>query len=370
MIVLHTQKGYPEQRNFLNNKSTTYIKNIDPFKIICHLAYVSLQKTPLWALNLYWNPFHSKRRIVHLFNGICLSKQKWICTFESSVPRVGYISHRFTRYLINRLAKENCIKLIAISNSSLQIQKEYLKTNYPKYYSIIRKKIIVLHPPQPVIFEKEKPIKSIIQFTIVGADFFRKGGAEILRSLNVLQNQGYSNWHLNIISSLKYGDYASCSSVSDYTQAIKMIKACQNITHYKSLNNADVLKVLETSHVALLPTYADTYGYSVLEAQACSCPVISTDVRALSEINNNECGWIIPVPKDALGNAIISTPKQRAEFSSYLENKLTSIIHDILENPGTIRIKAIKAIDRVRKYHNPAKHGEVLNKIYEIDCCM
>ncbi len=61
--------------------------------------------------------------------------------------------------------------------------------------------------------------------------------------------------------------------------------------------NQQVLELLKTCDVGLLPTYADTYGFSALEAQSAACPVISTDVRALPEINNTEVGWLINVPK-------------------------------------------------------------------------
>lgn len=53
---------------------------------------------------------------------------------------------------------------------------------------------------------------------------------------------------------------------------------------------------MKKSDVGLLPTWADTYGYSVLEFQACGCPVISSNTRGLPEINNNEAGWIINMP--------------------------------------------------------------------------
>lgn len=43
---------------------------------------------------------------------------------------------------------------------------------------------------------------------------------------------------------------------------------------------------MKKAHVCLLPTWMDTFAYSVLEAQACGTPVISTSLRALTEINN------------------------------------------------------------------------------------
>ncbi|MFW2788163.1 glycosyltransferase, partial [Acinetobacter baumannii] len=65
--------------------------------------------------------------------------------------------------------------------------------------------------------------------------------------------------------------------------------------------------IRDRHHIGLLPTWADTFGYSVLEFQACGCPVISTDVRALSEINNNDIGWLINVDKNKYGEIVVDS---------------------------------------------------------------
>ena len=42
---------------------------------------------------------------------------------------------------------------------------------------------------------------------------------------------------------------------------------------------------MATSHIGLLPTYNDSYGYSVIEFFSYGCPVITTNILALPEIN-------------------------------------------------------------------------------------
>jgi glycosyltransferase involved in cell wall biosynthesis len=41
------------------------------------------------------------------------------------------------------------------------------------------------------------------------------------------------------------------------------------ILHFTGIPNSEVIDLLKRTHVSLLPTWAETYGYSVLEAQAC-----------------------------------------------------------------------------------------------------
>jgi glycosyltransferase involved in cell wall biosynthesis len=117
--------------------------------------------------------------------------------------------------------------------------------------------------------------------------------------------------------------------------------------------------------VGLLPTWADTYGLFVLEAQASGCPVITTDVRALAEINNSRIGWLIRVPKDALGEAIYATPENRLELSQKIQAGLEEIIRGIVEDPSVIASKGQAALERIRTEHDPQDYAEKLRQIYQ-----
>ncbi len=110
--------------------------------------------------------------------------------------------------------------------------------------------------------------------------------------------------------------------------------------------NQQVLELLKTCDVGLLPTYADTYGFSALEAQSAACPVISTDVRALPEINNTEVGWLINVPKNELGEAYYQTPEDRQVLSERIQSGLEHIIRGIVQEPTTIAKKGQAALEK------------------------
>jgi glycosyltransferase involved in cell wall biosynthesis len=80
----------------------------------------------------------------------------------------------------------------------------------------------------------------------------------------------------------------------------------------------------------------DFGGSSLLEFQACGCPVISTDVRALPEINDNETGWRISVPKNKLGEAIYTTHEDRLKVSAAIKAGLADALHEIFRNSRVI----------------------------------
>lgn len=373
-IIRHTHKGYAEKRNFLylrnrqiiDNERISFKEEKDLFKLLSWIYFKIFNKINYTLNNLHFNPI-AKNKKYHFFNAISLSSCDYVVSFETAIPRFINGPSFLEKLGVKKLASKNCKKIIALSNCTQNIQDNFLRKNYPMYHKTIIDKCIVLHPPQELYINaiKEKQINiDTIVFTIVGADFFRKGGLEVLKAFKRLDNTNYFNWHLNIVSSMQYGDYATKTNQENYSLALKMIDSNKKISHFKKLPNENVIRLFKESHVGLLPTYADTYGYSVLEAQACGCPVVTTNIRALPEINNEDCGWVINVPKDNLGNGELSTEEERNYFSNHISEQLYIILKEILNHPEEIFKKGEKSLERIKDIHDPVKHAETLSQIY------
>lgn len=118
------------------------------------------------------------------------------------------------------------------------------------------------------------------------------------------------------------------------------------------------------SHVGLLPTWADTFGFSVLEFQATGCPVISTDIRALPEINNNDIGYLIKVPKNEDGEGLYMTEAQRNVMSQTVQKGLEDAVLKIFEDKEQIAIKSDRSIANVAKSHSPVDYADKIRTIY------
>lgn len=366
-VVGFVHSGYPEMRNFygLHLESFKYKKQVlDPFKIADYAYFKALNKTNTFFHNSHFGV--GRYDIFHLFNGISFGKKPWISTFETFIPRYQSGYKKFEKLAIKSLTSDNCKQIIALSENTRSHQLNFLSINYPDSKIEIEKKIIVIHPPQKRIITNyiEKELENRLSFTIVGSDFFRKGGKEVIAVFDALLTKNY-NVKLNIVSSLKYGDYASQATNEDLKSVLSTIKKYpDNIKLYSYLDNKKVLDLLKVTHVALLPSYADTYGYFVLEAQACGCPVITTDIRAFPEINNDEVGYVISVPKNDLGNGIHSTKKEKEIYSSILKEGLRNIISQIYKNPKEIDVKGRACLTRIRENHNPADVSKIMNQIY------
>ena len=359
--------GYPEARNVssLPMPGYQYVRAIDIFSLINSIHQRVLGPTQATSiLNcLHYDFGLNHVDLLHLFNSISYGGHPWVVTFEHYLPRWDVHSELGIRLL----ARPRCKKVIAMSRFAFDQQLYYLD-EFPSYKETIRQKMCILTPPQNPVIESyvEKNLDAgSVTCTFVGHDFFRKGGLEILQAFVRLVEEGYPI-RLNIVSSMEYGDYASRSTVADVLIARALMQTLGDRLHYiPQLDNAEVLKLFVSSDVGLLPTYDDTYGFSVLEAQAAGCPVISTDVCALPEINDDEIGWMIPVPKDRFGTAFRHTIEHRRALSSVIQARLYSTMRDICLRRESIREKGIRSLDRVKRECRVENRVSFLEGLYQ-----
>jgi len=343
-------------------------KVYDYYKVLNHFYYIKNKRTyPFY--NFSFQDFDlNKVNHLHFFNNISFGKTPWLVTFEDTLPRWGHISKKKEKRGIQLLADDPCKKLIAFSNQAFKNQLLVL-SEYPEYEDVIKQKMMVLHPGQRKnisSYEEKELDEDHITFTFVGNFFFLKGGMEVLRAIDHFLQQN-APVKLNIISTMLYGDHASRTTESDYQAAMKIIhKYPKNIRLYSNLPNEKVLEIFKRSHVGLLPSYDDTYGYSVLEAQANACPVITTDVRSFPEINNDACGWVIEVPKRETGKAYFNTSDFRSALSKKIEGDLYDIVYQILNDRYLIMEKGQKAFKRIISGHSIIEKGKKIENIYNL----
>ena len=320
--------------------------------------------------------------IFHFFNTINYSNKPWVINIESGLPWTPNIikcveskegcldsikGNKDIEKAIKQLSKPNCLALMALSECSRNIQLEILK-QFPAYKDIIEKKLITLHPSQELIVSnlEEKGIDyndNELTFIYVGRDYFRKGGRETVEVLAELRKT--FNFRLILISDLRIDDTRYLRRQNELEETKKIIKENSLwIEHYNFLPNEQVIDKIKNSHVAFLPTWMDTYGYSVLECQACGTPVITTSLRAMTETNNKDCGWLIEVPVNRLNHPIHNTREEQDEFYLQLSQGLKECVCNILEHPEQIKTKANNCIGKIKIEHNPTDYNKKLSDIY------
>ena len=323
--------------------------------------------------------------VFHFFNCINLGKHsKWVISVESGVPWPVSVTRcvesedadlssiaqdKYVERRIKALANSNCLELLALSHCTENIQREIIK-QFPQYESIIAKKMITLLPPQKLVINdvKEKRVtwneEEPLTFIYVGSDFYRKGGRETVQVLSELHKRYL--FKLILINSMAVDEKRYMRTENDEKESKYLIERNKDwIEYYDRLPNTEVLEKMKKAHVCLLPTWMDTFAYSVLEAQACGTPVISTSLRALTEINNENVGWLIDVPVNRLNNPLHLTREQQDNFSEKLLNGLYDKVEYVLKHHEEIKDKAMKCLVKIKDYHSPQKYEEKLRMVYQ-----
>ena len=342
----------PKETILLPCIGTRYEKNLELHRKLTEACYCPEEYVP-------------EVGIIHTFNAVCKTDKPWCASFETSIPRVWVETQEEADYfmqLVDCMKKLNCKKLYALCRNAYEIQESILLSRLvPEDVELIMKKTEVLHPPQKVLvsereFEQKQNTEKI-HFIFIGGSFFIKGGRELVQTLSEFEN--LYDFKLTLISSLIYDDYLTHTSYDEMVEYRDIIKNKKWIDYYEVLPNEKVLEKCKQANVGLLPSIADTYGYCVLEMQAAGCPVVTTNVRAFPETNNEKCGWICSLPINELG---FCTVRDGKKWSPILREELRRCFQEIFEYPETIQEKGRRALEKIREMHDPYRYQEKLKR--------
>lgn len=367
-ITVGTQGiGYVEARTLLTTipPGVTYARSYDAFDVLTFLQRRLMQPPAATSLIncLHCDLGVNRVDLLHFVNTISCSGTPWIVSFEHYIPRWDPRSPKGMRLL----ARPSCRRLLPLSHYAREAQLSLLE-NGSALKDTIAAKMMVTHPPQhPLIasYDEKNLPGDALTCTFVGRDFFRKGGREVLEAFFQLHTEG-EPVRLHVISSLGWGDYVSGSTADDARTAEERMRAAGGwLIHDRELPNGKVLRTMIDSHLALLPTYDDTYGFSVLEAQAAGTPVITTGICAMPEINSEETGWLIPLAHDTYRQALLRTPEERRAASQAITEGVYAAVRSALRDPATVRERGLRALARIRKEHAPDAYALTLRAVYD-----
>ena len=402
MNIYYINNNYPENRcvidkvpecSYIPLASASVVYSIKAVieKIQHAFAHRYSQYLGEKTLSCYW--LLKRRGIIHTFNSCISGKNKWCATFETVLPRTNYTRtgmsdisaiDKWTLKQFKLLAKDNCLGCMALSQATYERQMSALEaikdfmTN--EEIECIRNKTHILHPPQELLVTQDEIVNKfdscdVLELIFVGHDFFRKGGKELVDCLLEYKKQSNANEsylcvadrkiHLTVVSCMNYGDYASHATETEMLQYKSLLENELWITFFEKLSNDKVLELCKKAHIGLLPTFADTYGYSVLEMQACGCAMLTTDIRSLPEINNESCGWICHLPQNNKKEALYQTEEMRVRLKKLLSEELQTQLHLILNSTKEELLqKALNSWSRVKEQHNPDNYSKKLKEIW------
>lgn len=263
--------------------------------------------------------------------------------------------------------RDACIALIAMSENARNVQENLSFKSVGNDAKSIMGKVEILHPPQKTYAIEEK-VSALPTITFVGNAFYHKGGYEMLRAMDLVWQSGLK-FKLNLVSNFSKTNWLDTHIThSDENEVVQILnKWSANISVHRLIDNQRVINLFKQSNVAILPSFGETYGYAVIEAQACGCPVITTNSWAFPEINNNSIGWLLELPTVIENGGLKAKIRNIEEVSEYRKLMIEAIeftIKEVIDNINLAADKGVQARNRVKLMHDPVKHSNSLKAIY------
>jgi len=226
--------------------------------------------------------------LIHAFNRIPVGIRPFVVGFESHLPRTWGLGAGYERLLLKLLLARRCRCIVAISNYAAENFRAGLATTSlsGEERGQLLAKLEVRYPNLDIrkVLPARAPLDGRLVATFVGAHFARKGGCVVVRMAELAHRRGLPI-DFNIVSSMQMGGSIwTDPSREEFFAPYRSLLSLPNITYRASLPNAEVLALLQRSHLCLLPTFADTFGFSVLEAMAVGTPALATAQAALPEV--------------------------------------------------------------------------------------
>lgn len=265
---------------YLNAKDFKLIKNKSKLKFnnwLKKLIKKLIKKFYPAMPNAHYTSNAEKYDLIHCAHCISKNKSSWVCDIEF----VGqfwasglYENFPCRKRVLRYLKSPYCKRILAWT--------EWSKKGILKEFPEIGEKVEVLYPGIP----KQKIKKSSsrkINLLFIGRDFELKGGAIALEIFDKLTKKYINVW---------------ATVVSDVPKEILRKYQNKKIKFYSLTSHKKLFKeIYPNADIFVYPTFSDTFGFAILEAQSFGLPVIAMktySTHTLQEtINEGKTGFVI-----------------------------------------------------------------------------
>lgn len=314
------------------------------FKRAVDIPFHWIKTDNQFLLNTKWVMPFQGHDLYHVYNGIVPGRTPWISEVETRLPRYGgrEMDTAAYRWGIKRLQSKRCRAIIYTSRCTQLLNRGNME-NWgicpDKQHLVYR----AVHSPGSALSGHESEFRIVF----VGQTFFGKGGLELLKALERLNDD---HIRVTIVSSFEAERVAPPSSVDrEYVQ--RRFSEDKRITHLKHLSHEQVIALMMQSHLFVSTTYADTFNNSILEAMGCGLPIITSNVRAIPEfVASGENGFTTDI---ALADRETTVDYIETNIRMYLANEALRASH------------ARRSLEIARERFSIERRNEQLKQIYD-----
>ncbi|MGC9519874.1 MAG: glycosyltransferase family 4 protein [Desulfuromonadaceae bacterium] len=181
-----------------------------------------------------------------------------------------------------------------------------------------------------------------------------KGVPWLIRSLMKIRHK---NWHLHLAGD---GDGAEKVEIINLAGHIG-----DNVTIHGNMDQTHLAQLLKSAQLFVLPSFYEGVPLVVLEALACHCRVITTDLPGISEIfqdlDNSE--WLTRVPLPRMSGIDTPHPKAEDDFVASLNDAIELQLEHLDQNLFSAKPPA--EITGILNYYNWCNTFKRIEKVYK-----
>ena len=185
----------------------------------------------------------------------------------------------------------------------------------------------------PAFTTSRKKIKhDSMNLLFIGRDYHRKGGDVALKVFENLK-KSHDNIRLTFVGRIEDGEM------------LEKVKRDECISYFDHVSKSDLHeKIFPMSDIFILPTIAEAYGMSIIEAMSNAIPVIASNISAIPEVVQDGVSGYLVSP-----NSIELFTRRCAE---------------LLDNKEKRETMGRNALEKVERAFSPEKIGSKLYDLY------
>jgi glycosyltransferase involved in cell wall biosynthesis len=219
----------------------------------------------------------------------------------SSYPRwyqsINFFITRCSNYITARRAIGYAQKIIVVSGS--------IKAEYEKAYGH-DKRLVLVNAGVSSTFKEKKTKKG--NFFLAFADFSpRKNIDNVLKAFQMFVDSNKDiagKYQLKVILSTHFLEFTvrnKCKvyGISNYVDIVV------------GISNKELCNFYNGASALIFPSLYEGFGFPVLEAMACTCPVITSNYGAMKEISGSAALHVNPMSVRSIANAILMICKNK-----------------------------------------------------------
>jgi glycosyltransferase involved in cell wall biosynthesis len=229
----------------------------------------------------------------------------------------------------------------------------------------ILSKAHVVYPAVACVPEENIVFRDEAKTLLFSGDFFRKGGPAVVDAFGILR-QAFPKLTL-IVCSDKDIDF-NTRDLALRGRYISALERTPGIQWIGRVSRSVMLRdVLPATDVYLIPTYAEAFGFAILEAMSRGVPTVASDVFAIPEmIVDGESGLLVRLGESGVdakfpGYVIDAMPPKLHE---YVVSALVRHVSRLVSDGAFRRRLALGALARVRESFSFEQRNARMADIY------